>query len=570
MTLISTRYSFFLYTLRLIIFCIAIFFSFLNKSVLLAWPFLNPSRTILTAHIILDPIGLTFSAVVLFISANVLLFSTEYISDEVFLSRFIILVLLFVLSINFLIFIPNLIALLLGWDGLGLISFCLVIYYQNPKSLAGGILTALSNRVGDVMILLSIAFLINQGHWLITHTFISRKFNIIIITIILLAGITKRAQLPFSSWLPAAIAAPTPVSALVHSSTLVTAGVFLLIRFYPFLSLSPYFNTILSLVASLTMFIAGIAAIIESDLKKIIALSTLRQLGIIMATLAIGLPWLSFFHLLSHALFKALLFLTAGALIVLFSHNQDLRIVGDLPSQLPFISTVILTANIALCGFPFLAGFYSKDLILEQALRISLSPLVLFLAIGGTILTSSYSTRFIITSIWTPSLRLPFHQSKEAAYFLTPILLLSLGAVMGGALINWFVIPLTPEPELLSIVKLLPLFLTLLGAYLIWSLSSLVTKISPFSLLFPLTSMSITSIWFFTPVRTQLSLIKPIIISSEALSLLDQGWWELIGPQGVPKITHRVFSTFQSWSNIPPTSLLIISFLMLCPILLLL
>nr|YP_009871091.1 NADH dehydrogenase subunit 5 [Siphonosoma cumanense]QKS32603.1 NADH dehydrogenase subunit 5 [Siphonosoma cumanense] len=562
----STRYSFLLYFLSLFTFCLAMFFTYNSKTLLFSWTFMNPLSTVLAAHILLDPMGLTFSAVVLFISANVLLFSTKYMSDEIFLPRFILLVLLFVLSMNFLIFIPNLMALLLGWDGLGLISFCLVIYYQNPKSLAGGMLTALSNRVGDVMILLSIAFLINQGHWLITHSFLSNNFNLAIIIMILTAGMTKSAQIPFCSWLPAAMAAPTPVSALVHSSTLVTAGVFLLIRFYPFLSISPYFNMALLLISSLTMLMAGMAAMMESDLKKIIALSTLSQLGIMMSTLAMGMPWLSFFHLLSHALFKALLFLTAGALIFLFSHNQDLRMVGNLPSQLPFITSAMLTANLALCGFPFLAGFYSKDLILEHALSSSISPFIVFLAMGGTLLTSAYSMRFMLTSIWAPTLRTPMHYSEEKIFFLAPMKFLSMGAITGGALINWTAIPVSPEPELLSIVKLLPFLLTLLGAYLIWSLSAMLTKMKALSFTMPLFSSSLTSMWFFTPISTQLPLTNPMMTSNLMFSVLDQGWWELVGPQGVPKATTSLFSLFQHWNALSPTVLLMLSIMVISPL----
>jgi NADH-ubiquinone oxidoreductase chain 5 len=274
--------------------------------------------------LILDPIGLRFSITVIFISYNVLSFSSIYIQHDKFVNRFTILVLLFILSINLLIYIPHIIALLLGWDGLGIVSFILVIYYQNHKSLAAGIITALSNRVGDAILLIAIAITLNQGHWYILEIRISNSIipQILLITI---AAITKSAQIPFSSWLPAAIAAPTPVSALVHSSTLVTAGVFLLIRFYPFLHRTNYFNLILITIATSTIFIAGIRATIECDIKKIIALSTLSQLGIMITSLALNFPILTFFHILTHALFKALLFIGAGSFIHYHDHSQDLR-----------------------------------------------------------------------------------------------------------------------------------------------------------------------------------------------------------------------------------------------------
>jgi NADH-ubiquinone oxidoreductase chain 5 len=212
----------------------------------------------------------------------------------------------------------------------------------------------------------------------------------------MLAAITKRAQIPFSRWLPAAIAAPTPVSALVHSSTLVTAGVFLLFRFYPFLSSTRYFNKRILVVGALTALIAGLSANTECDIKKVIALSTLRQLGVIIVSLGLGAPMLAFFHLVTHALFKALLFLCAGSLIHLHFHSQDLRFIGNLSPQIPSISASLIVSNLALCGAPFIAGFYSKDLILELSLSSPTSLPILSLFFFATGLTVSYTARFLL------------------------------------------------------------------------------------------------------------------------------------------------------------------------------
>ncbi|MBV8802688.1 MAG: NADH dehydrogenase subunit 5, partial [Gammaproteobacteria bacterium] len=185
-----------------------------------------------------------------------------------------------------------------------------------------------------------------------------------ITALVILAGITKRAQIPFSAWLPAAIAAPTPVSALVHSSTLVTAGVYIIIRFRPALQQSGLW-VLLFFISTITMFIAGLGANYEFDLKKIIALSTLRQLGVIIIILSLGIPVLAFFHLLTHAIFKALLFLCAGAVIHRSVDWQDIRKLGGVITVIPLTSACFNRANMALCGLPFLAGFYSRDLILE-------------------------------------------------------------------------------------------------------------------------------------------------------------------------------------------------------------
>jgi len=209
--------------------------------------------------------------------------------------------------------------------------------------------------------------------------------------IVLLAAITKRAQIPFSAWLPAAMAAPTPVSSLVHSSTLVTAGVYLLIRFNNLLGE----RRLLFLISVLTMFMSGLGANYEIDLKKIIALSTLRQLGVIIITLSLGFYELSFFHLMTHALFKSLLFLCAGAMIHGIGDIQDIRYLGGVIIGLPVITIFFITSSLALCGFPFLAGFYSKDLILEIFFNMHINIFILFLVFVSTIFTLTYSLRLI-------------------------------------------------------------------------------------------------------------------------------------------------------------------------------
>jgi len=190
------------------------------------------------------------------------------------------------------------------------------------------------------------------------------------------------------------MAAPTPVSALVHSSTLVTAGVFLVIRFYSFLSSFPFFFYFLSFVSVLTMFMAGVSACFEMDMKKVIALSTLSQLGVMMSSLSLGLPLISLFHLCTHALFKALLFLCAGSFINSCFHIQDFRSLGGLRRQLPLSVSCINVANLSLCGLPFLSGFYSKDLILEGFLFNYSNLFIIFLILLSTGLTSAYSIRF--------------------------------------------------------------------------------------------------------------------------------------------------------------------------------
>jgi len=225
---------------------------------------------------------------------------------EIFFKRFNGLVLAFVASMIFLILIPDLLFTLIGWDGLGLVRFLLIIYYLRGKSFNAGIKTYIINRLGDGFFMVGFGILILQGNWLID----SLKIVFLFVFLFVLGCFTKSAQFPFSRWLPDAMAAPTPVSALVHSSTLVTAGIFLLIRFSN--CFSDAFFLFLGCIGFWTMFLASLSACLEHDSKKIIAYSTLRQLGLMIVSLSMGLISFAFFHLLTHAIFKALLFITSG------------------------------------------------------------------------------------------------------------------------------------------------------------------------------------------------------------------------------------------------------------------
>lgn len=531
-----------LWLASLSIFLLRLNISSSSKTLIAEWSILSLKSSEITFPIILDPLGTIFSATVLFISANVIHFSNYYIQDETFIKRFTHLVLIFIFSINLLIFIPHLIILLLGWDGLGITSFILVIYYQNPKSLAAGIITALTNRIGDVIILLSIAWSLNQGHWLIINIWESNLSFIICISITL-AAITKRAQIPFSSWLPAAIAAPTPVSALVHSSTLVTAGVFLIIRFYPLLSKFFIFNISLLLISTLTIFIAGIRALVETDLKKIIALSTLSQLGVIMARISLNLPNLAFFHLITHAIFKALLFICAGSLIHLHHHNQDLRSIGRAAIQLPLTIACLLVANIALCGLPFIAGFYSKDIIIEICLFSPTNSVIVIILITATIITAAYSLRLIRTALISKRISLPIQYTTDNSLSnTTPIIFLARGAVIGGRCINWISILPIKEPFLSLNLKLLALIVTLLGALTIFQ-KTVSHRPSFNSTLFNHTN---AFIWFLAPLSSQAIIKSPISLCLKRIKTLDQGWVEISSAQGISSVLSGSTQKFQS------------------------
>lgn len=558
-----------IWIILIIIITPTIYILFTQKTLLLEWVLINNLSTPIIITIIIDPIGILFSLTVLTISANVLKFSTIYISEEKYKDRFTILVLLFIISINLLIFLPHFIILLLGWDGLGIVSFILVIYYQNPKSLAAGIITALTNRIGDVTLLLSIAWTLNQGHWYIINMWICPISTLQILCIIL-AAITKRAQIPFSRWLPAAIAAPTPVSALVHSSTLVTAGVFLIIRFYSFLHTWEYFNLLILCLAVSTILIAGLRATTECDIKKIIALSTLRQLGMIITRIGLNIPTLAYFHIITHALFKALLFICAGSFINQHLHSQDLRWIGNLSTQIPVALSCITIANIALCGFPFLAGFYSKDAIIERAINITNNIPMIILAIFRLGLTSFYSVRFRIVTIWGPQSRAPFINITEHRAIILPIIILAFLSISTGRIIRWLP-PIRNSIFILPFyIKIIPLIIVTLGFLLAWKITSINLNSKSLIISIRITHFARCIIWFLVPLSSQFIIKIPLQTAHTYLKSIDQGWLELSSGNGLHFIlTSLGNKTLKLLPNSPSSyivssSLFIISLIIIC------
>nr|YP_010400343.1 NADH dehydrogenase subunit 5 [Mancinella alouina]UQS76042.1 NADH dehydrogenase subunit 5 [Mancinella alouina] len=539
----SSISSLFLLSYSAILLPITMMFIFQESMIILEWSIVQISSCMMTFIFILDPISLSFSNVVCLISGCVMLFSSSYMSHDPFLKRFTWLVMLFVLSMNLLVFIPSLPALLLGWDGLGIVSFVLVIYYQNMKSLGAGMLTVLANRIGDVMILISIGLLVLQGHWMIISVWDFYLSAWVAITITL-AAMTKSAQIPFSSWLPAAMAAPTPVSALVHSSTLVTAGVFLVIRFFPFLDLIEGFKGILLFISVLTLLMAGIGANYENDLKKVIALSTLSQLGVMMMSLGMGMPYLALFHLYTHALFKALLFLCAGMIIHNSSNTQDIRHMGLLYSQAPLTVGCMNVANLALCGAPFLSGFYSKDLILEFSLNSPTSLLMVLLIFLATGMTAAYSFRLSFCSLWSEMKNSSYHQKQEAdPYVNWATTILTLAAISAGFFFQSIFLSFSPFPFILPFhLKMLTMAVIMLGiftAFIMWDSDYGLVNMNKMKFFF-------STMWFLAPISAQPATKFSMMLGTNMMKSVDMGWLEVMGGQGAAFISSSLSSSNQA------------------------
>lgn len=362
------------------------------------------------------------------------MYCTEYIFYDNYKNRFFFLVFFFIISILLIIFSPNIISILIGWDGLGLISYLLVIYYNNQRSYNSGILTILINRIGDVIIILSIGIMLIYGSW----NFLNYKIiNFIIIRFIVIAAFTKRAQIPFSAWLPAAIAAPTPVSSLVHSSTLVTAGVYLLIRFSYLLENNKILLNYIIITGLLTIILSGISAIVEYDLKKIIAFSTLSQLGIIIIIFGIKQFNLVFFHLIVHAIFKSIIFICSGAIIHVINDCQDIRKINNIRIRIPLTLSIITIARISLCGGPFLSGFYSKDKILEFSILRNIPILIKIFIYFSIILTIIYRFRLNHFLHFKVNKFIPIKKWNESKIINISILILLLFRITFGIIIKW-------------------------------------------------------------------------------------------------------------------------------------
>nr|WGO57425.1 NADH dehydrogenase subunit 5 [Panesthia angustipennis cognata] len=539
----------FLFISSMILFSLSFYFIMSDLIYFIEWEVVNINSGCVVMIFLFDWMSLLFLSFVFFISSLVILYSDFYMYGDYNMNRFIYLVLLFVMSMMFLIISPNMISILLGWDGLGLVSYCLVIYYQNVKSYNAGMLTALSNRIGDVALLMVIAWMLNFGSWNYIYYLECMKNSLemtVITFMVVLAAMTKSAQIPFSSWLPAAMAAPTPVSALVHSSTLVTAGVYLLIRFSPSFGMS--LNTFLLLISSLTMFMAGIGANFEFDLKKIIALSTLSQLGLMMSIMSLGFAGLAFFHLLTHALFKALLFMCAGVVIHSMKDSQDIRFMGNLPFQMPLTSSCLMISNFALCGMPFLAGFYSKDLILEMTSFSYLNIFGFFLFFFSTGLTVCYSFRLFYYSMCGDFNMSSFYiMEEEDNNMLIGMLTLLMMVILGGSILSWMIFP-TPSYIFLPIyLKTLVIMVSLIGAWIGYELSSMGVGETSFSLSFINLSSFLGSMWYMPYLSTYGVSMNPLAAGYFSMKSFDSGWNEYFGGQGMYLMFMNMSSVNQWW-----------------------
>ena len=423
-----------------------------------------------------DSLTSTMLILITSVSALVHIYSTGYMSNDPHIPRFMSYLSLFTFLMIVLVTSDNYVQLFIGWEGVGLCSYLLINFWLTRiKANKAAMKAMLINRVGDIGLLLAMFMIIKEFGTLEYSTIysllgvIDRKNLTVICLLLFFGAVGKSAQLGLHTWLPDAMEGPTPVSALIHAATMVTAGVFLIIRSGPLFEGSSLVLTVVTFLGALTAFFAATTGVVQNDLKKVIAYSTCSQLGYMVMACGVSNYSTSLFHLLNHGFFKALLFLSAGSVIHAVNGEQDMRKMGGLIRSIPFTYTMVLIGSLSLMGFPYLTGFYSKDLILELAYGKYYIVFAYWLGSFSALLTAFYSVRLIYLTFITNTNANKgiFRGAHESSLNITfPLLLLAFGSIFVGYLVKEVVLSNTISPVVSNFIKITPFVLSLLGMFL--------------------------------------------------------------------------------------------------------
>jgi NADH-quinone oxidoreductase subunit L len=447
----------------------------------------------------LDALSLIFIFVITFVGFLIHVYSSEYMLEDEGFARFMSFMNLFVGSMLVLILADNLALMYLGWEGVGLCSFLLIgFWYKDPANAAAARKAFIVTRVGDTAMALGLFLLVVNFNTLdiqtILHTAPSQwsagNSTAVWIAFLLLGGaVGKSAQLPLQTWLPDAMAGPSPVSALIHAATMVTAGVYLIARNHVLFELAPSAMSAVAVIGAATLLMAGFAAIVQNDIKRVLAYSTISQIGYMFLALGVGAWSAGIFHFMIHAFFKALLFLGAGAVIHALHHEQNMFKMGGLRKELPIVFWTFLAGSAALAALPLIsAGFYSKDAILWYAWSSDKGNLILWAAaFFGAFVTSIYTFRMVFLTFWG-KMKTHVHIHLGNA-MQVPLIILAVLSILGGfietphslghiTIFSKFLLPVLPEVQLnhggefteiiLQIVTALTGFLGIFLAWQFW------------------------------------------------------------------------------------------------------
>lgn len=407
---------------------------------------------------LLDRLSVTMSMIVLFVSLMVHIYTIGYMAKDPGYTRFFSYVSLFTFSMLILVLADNFLLLFFGWEGVGLVSYLLIGFWFNREAANFGSLKAfIVNRIGDIGFMLAMAVVLMYFGTLSYHDVFYQVTNVVgktiaifpqyevpVITLICLllfmGAMAKSAQVPLHVWLPESMEGPTPISALIHAATMVTAGIYMIARMSPLFEYSPVALSTILIIGGTTAFFMGLLAITQYDIKRVIAYSTISQLGYMAVALGASAYDAAIFHLITHAFFKALLFLAAGSVIIALHHEQDMRKMGGLSHYMPITYATFVIGALALCAIPPFAGFYSKDVIIE-AVKLSVLPgaeYAYYCVLAGAFITPLYTFRAIFMTFHgkdntDASLRGHIHESPWVV--LIPLIALAIPSVIAGELL---------------------------------------------------------------------------------------------------------------------------------------